>query len=213
MEISRDEVLIDRVVDGDATAADWAELELLAERDPGTWQRLGLAIRSEAELRLALESELACADRVELPIPSSAARAIASGPFALRPKAGWVAAALVLATWGATTVLAPRSPSASLPTPAQIAETESSGEALSANAALRRYVELGRREGRVLAELPNLVMEKRALPDQQAMEVLYLRRTLERATVDQFFDLGRDEFGQPASIPVSYSQVNGGGSL
>ncbi|MGP1345378.1 MAG: hypothetical protein ACTS3F_01750 [Phycisphaerales bacterium] len=63
----REEVLLGRVVDREASAGDWEELERMAGVDPGVWGRLARAERAHARLCAAVEDAIAMAECVELP--------------------------------------------------------------------------------------------------------------------------------------------------
>ena len=48
--VSHEDLLFSRVVDGDASPEDWHELEVQAQSDPDVWQRLAAAVRTESLL-------------------------------------------------------------------------------------------------------------------------------------------------------------------
>lgn len=216
MSIARDELLIHRVLNGEAGRADWVELELIAQSDPEVWARLAQSLRAESLLRAALERELAVADAVEIPREVAVAD-FAEMPTARRARAwlGWAAAALVLVVWGMvswTDERRERAPGAG-DLVGGVAESTPGAEALPIENLLERYVESGRESGRVLGELPRMVMETRNVPGQDALEVYYVRPLVERMTVDEFYRTVSDEHGNPSRVRIPYRQVLGGGSL
>ncbi|MCA8962275.1 MAG: hypothetical protein KDC38_17240 [Planctomycetes bacterium] len=208
-DLERDEILLSRVVDGEASPADWAELELFARRDADLWQRLAAALKAEAQLRSALEARLTVADRVELDLPAMPERrARRAGASSI---VGWAAAALFAALWIGSLVGVERDP-ATEGLPSGVAENTYAPPA-DADAALDQYLDLARREGRWVGELPQLVVDTRTSPDEPAMEVLYLRRFLERKTVDDFYQVDRNEQGAHVVTPVSFQNLPRTGSL
>lgn len=64
---SREDVLIGRVVDGEASQQDFDELERLGSADPEVWRRLATAQRAHARLERAVEDRIALAELIELP--------------------------------------------------------------------------------------------------------------------------------------------------
>jgi hypothetical protein len=60
-----------------------------------------------------------------------------------------------------------------------------------------------------LPELPRLVVDARPTADGRATEVVYLRRTFERAVVDRVVEVGVDEYGQPLPRLVDAASLHG----
>ncbi|HLU38783.1 MAG TPA: hypothetical protein VK081_05320 [Planctomycetota bacterium] len=58
-------------------------------------------------------------------------------------------------------------------------------------------------------ELPRIVLQARPAPGGRGTEVVWLRRTLERAVVDRVFELGTDEYGEPRPRPVDAARFAG----
>ena len=87
--------------------------------------------------------------------------------------------------------------------PARTETAEEGTAPVSAAQALAEYLRLGQQQGTVLAELPHRVMDTRLAPDGHSVDVVYVRRWVERATIDRVFEIGHDERGNPTSIPVS----------
>ncbi len=211
-DVERDELLISRVVDNDATTADWAELELLAQRDADVWRRLAGAIKSEAVVRVVLAQEVSVADGVDLPLeePIPAPLSPVSKSLVARwnSAVGWAAAILFAVLW----IVGVGQQSKLASNPVAPGHNDMPAE-LSADDALIQYFDAGMREGRLVGELPRLVVETRPLPDQEAVEIVYLRRLLERRTVDEFYDIDHTETGMPVATPVTFDHVSRRGSL
>lgn len=192
----RQDLLISRAVDGVAAAEDWAELERAGAADPSVWQRLGSAVRDQSALSAAVEERIGAADSVEL--PGALVRAQYEFRVRLRSWSGWAAAAVIGLSWlgAANWITLDALPSAGV-------QSASLGAALTPDEVLDQYRTTGLEEGRYLGELPMVMVETRPTPDGAGMEVIYLRQLLERAVVGELYELGMDEQGQPAALPVS----------
>lgn len=189
------DILIARIIDGEATPEDWAAFKALAARQPSVWRDLAECQQDHADLSHAVAAAVHTADSIDLPL-DAARSARLSGR--IRAAAGWggwaVAAAILLAfnTQGPSTTpdvgragLAPGVIPVSTPDQAYDA-----------------YMRLGREHDRVVEELPTrILVETRALHDG-SFEVRYLRQILERATVPSLYHFGVDESGRPVPIRV-----------
>jgi len=199
MTLTREDILISRIVDGAADPADWDEIQRLADADPDTLRRLAEAQRRESALHTALGAVLNAADQAELPDAHS--HAVYSFRTRLMSWSGWAAAAVVGLAWLTATGVINRGqstgPIAGLPV------------AGSTDAALEQYQMLGYAEGRVLGELPLVLIQSSRLDDGRA-EVTYLRRVLERRTVTDVYEPGIDAEGQPTLVPVRITGADGG---
>jgi|GEM_PF-685423 len=72
----------------------------------------------------------------------------------------------------------------------------------SPDEAMRKYLELGKAQGRVVGELPQrIILESRELPGGGGREVLYIRQLIERAVVDDLYRFGTDDQGRPVVLP------------
>ena len=206
-EDPRDELLIHRALDGVASPDEWDDLERSVATDPVVGTRLARTLRAESELRLHATTALSVADSIELPT-SPPAHSSGRRPTRTRvlAMAGWAAAILLAVLWGGSSLRAPDSPA--------IENDASTPPELDAESAFDRYLVAGAREGRVLRELPRQVMETRPVAEQPGgLEVVYVRRLLERTIVDQFYELGEDDLGRPASIPVSTARLTDYGTF
>lgn len=197
------ERLVMRAVDGEASEAEFEELRVLAAGDPAVWRELGESQRASAELAARVESVLGVADEVEAPVeelervrPGSRIRSVWSA-------GGWLSAAAVLVAW--VTTGGPRVGS-------ELDGVSGAGGvngasvvpiAGQASEALDRYLELGREQGRVLGEVPTgVVLERRPLEDGSGYEVIFLRQIMERAVVEDVYEIARDDAGNKTTVRV-----------
>lgn len=197
---SREEVLICRVTDGEATPADWAELESLARTDPAVWQRLAASQQAHARFEHAVEDEIAICELVEAPDR----RVLARGAFAARVReySGWLAAAAVAVAWLGIN----RAPSPNLGPFTQqggiVPELTGSQPLLNvpADQLLEQYKRSGMASGTFLTELPLQFVESRVSADNSGeQEVIYIRPMLERVRAKDVnvVNYKKDENGLP----------------
>ncbi|MCA9295399.1 MAG: hypothetical protein KC983_02760 [Phycisphaerales bacterium] len=104
------DILIGRLVDDEASDADRARFERLAELEPAVWRRYALRLADHAHLTAAFERSAATAFDVDLPggnatssTSSSPARFERRGQdgsfFSWRAVSGWAAVVVLGATW------------------------------------------------------------------------------------------------------------------
>lgn len=210
------DLLISRIADGEATELDWSEFSRLAEAHPSAsaWKHLAQAQRDHAAMSLAVGVALHAADRVDLPSPSvAAAFARPVGPRASsRPLArlgaygGWAAAAAVALAWvggfgSSGGPLAVRSGTQ------QAGLVPGGWKIDTPDDAVRAYLDVGARQGRVIGELPNRVpvYSQPAVLDsgQQGVRVFYVRQFIESAVVTDLARIGQDESGRPVPVPTA----------
>lgn len=223
------EALISRVLDGEASGADWLLFRELAAGDPAIWRELSDARASWESLAEAVDAAVGPVAEgpraVVLPQPPPP-RVTVLGPRALRQWGGWAAAALMALAWvGANTVasspaegtpdslIAGRADdpatNGGLPRPGDAAKQMTAGVPgaglLDADAAWRRYLEAGNETGRVVGELPQQrVVSTRPLLGSDDVEVLYVRQVLERVVVpqNQAFTVQIGDDGTPVRVPI-----------
>lgn len=206
----RDDQIISRVIDGDASQRDWNALESIAARDPAVWRRLALALRDHAGFVRAVNASVRAADAVEAPVTlAGAVPAAGAGPHRTRRLgtwAGWAAAAVVALAWGSTFLRPPGV--TTLGEHAGFAEAIRSAPAADLIAA---YLDRGRAEDRVIGELPERVLlDSRPAESGDGYELLYLRQILERVTVPDLYEYtAQDEAGRPMLTPVRAEQGRG----
>ncbi|MEZ6242499.1 MAG: hypothetical protein R3B57_05590 [Phycisphaerales bacterium] len=192
------EILIGRVIDGEASPEDWDALRALASSDPTLWNDLRWTQRQHELLATAVGGATACADHVDLD------RALADpSPMVRRIElvgryGGWLAAAAVALFWslGINPLASGGGQSAGLG-PIGVATPQGPDQAL------QNYLDAGRQAGRVIDEVPDrVVVQARPLDGGQRVEVLYLRQILEREVVDQVYGTTQDETGAQHTVPV-----------
>jgi hypothetical protein len=194
MELPDKDILISRVVDDEATGEDWAALRELAERDPTIWRDLAQAQYTSIGLASAVEAAIEIADRVEPPVHEHMRAGLRFRAGAAAKWWGWLAAAAVTLAWAgagmpARTGVSGASLDGAVPTAGSAAD------------AFRQYLDVGKRSGQVVQEVPQLVLvETKPAPDGAGYEVFYIRQVIERAVVQELYGLGQDEAGRPARI-------------
>lgn len=203
-EPEREDVLIGRVVDSEASSADWDELERLSKSDPALWERVGRAQRAHARLEREVEDAIAIAELIDLP----SERGFAATPFhaRLRQWGGWAAAAMIGLAWVGFARQAGPGQNAGIsfnPSPQPLE--------LSPEELLSQYVSEGVRSGRVVSEMPAMLVEARDLASGKGKEVWFVRPILERATVTDLSVLSvqKDEHGTPRYVPAPFGIPEG----
>jgi hypothetical protein len=198
----RRDLLISKMIDGEAGEADWSAFRALAEAEPAVWGELARTQRHHEALSLLVDEVSSIADGVEIPRGEllTPAERFDRRMGAVRAWGGWAAAAAVVLVWF-TGLPAPTGQSAPSRAglPSWVDPSEQTPEW-----ALARYLDSGQRTGRVVGEVPErVVLDTRPAPG--GVEVLYLRQFVEREFVgqDRVYRLGRDEFGQRTLLPQS----------
>jgi hypothetical protein len=195
-EPTREDVLIGRVVDGEASTADWDALETVARTDPAVWERLGRAQRTHARLEREVEDAIAVAELID--VPSTHSLAIGTFHTRLRQWGGWAAAAVIGVAWlgyaGFT----------GSPTPGNVARLGPVVQELSPDELLTQYMNKGQAQGRVMGEMAPVFVDARDLGADKGKEVYFVRPIIERTLVT---DLGilsvqKDEHGTPRYVPM-----------
>jgi len=200
MTVDREDILIGRVVDGEAGPDDWAELESLGAHDEDVWRRLALAQREQAALCVGLDDELEVADRVE--IPHEVIHAAHSFHLRWRAWSGWAAAAVIGLVWATVQGVGSNwgSPSAQQ---AGLAGPWTPEEPLN------EYLATGMEQGEVLGQLHTVMIDSQPAPDGDGYDVTILRRIIEVKRVNGAFNVGVDENGEVRLAPTSPVQTGG----
>lgn len=202
------DILMTRVIDGRATASDWAGLEAAATRDAGVWRDLALAQRDDRALRGAVSAATQGHQAIDLSGEELHNASVQRSAQTLTQRArvvatwgGWaVAAGIALALLGQHQSSTPSTGSLqTTPVPASLA---------SAADALNAYLTQGRAEGKVQGEAPDkelLSVEPR--PGGDGYDVTFARRIIEKQHVKNFYQPGEyqtgfDEFGRVTRLPV-----------
>lgn len=193
MTIDREDILVGRVVDGEASAEDWTELEHMGELDPSLWWRLARTQRDQATLGAGLHDAIAIAEAVEL--SSGAMRATHSFHLRWSSWSGWAAAAAIALVWANTRGF--------FPAPGMSSNTAGLAPAnLSTDEAFNQYLTNGMRQGRVLGELPTVMIDSQPSEDGTRQDITVLRRIIEVQRVHAAFRVGMDEFGRVMLVPA-----------
>lgn len=199
---TREDVLIGRVVDGEANDADWADLERLARGDADIWKRLAHAQRVHARLERAVEDAIAVAELVDAPIYRPGRGFWGSA----RSSMGWaVAAIFAIALVGRFQQY--------LPSPSSVMPAQQAGfvslNAASPDQAYNRYINAGIADGRVVGEMDPVLLEARqstSATGEPVHEVIVLRRVVERIAGENMpvYTIHRDEHGLPVPQPMEF---------
>lgn len=199
--IDRD-VLITRVLDGEATPEDWAAFRALAEREPSVWRDLADAQQDRAELASALAEVLAVADGVNAPIEVHAGERLS---LRFRTAGAWLG-------WAAAATLAIGAfVNRGVPSGAMTG-TEAQANLFpinSAEDALKLYMDKGQQAGSVLGQVPERLLVSTRPSPEGGYEVVFLRQILERQRIEDFYRVGRDEAGRSVPVPYTPVQVRG----
>lgn len=200
--VDRD-ILLARVIDGEASSEDWAAVKALAERDPTIWSDLAGAQQDHAELTSAVAAAIRVADEVELPIREHAAQSMVHRLRLAGAWGGWLAAAALLLAWGTGwTGSTPQH------TPSNQANILPLGA--TADDALQAYLDRGAAIGRVVGEVPELVLrESRPLPNGAGIEIYYVRQIIERAVVSDLYRASQTEEGRVVPRRVAFPRRSG----
>lgn len=197
--IEREEILLSRVLDDEALDDDWAELETLAQTDPTLWRRLAQAKRDQDLLRAGFDDAISNADHIE--IDENAAHAGRDFHIRLRAWSGWAAAAVIGLVFLTVQGILPRAQNTSQIHQAGLLSTATPAEALS------RYMDAGQSDGRVLGELPKLMIDTNPLADGVSVEITFVRRIYERTIIRGVVEVEVNEHGEPTPILTPASNM------
>lgn len=195
------DILISRVIDDEASAADWAQLKALAAREPEIWRELFEMQRGQAELASAVAQQLDVAEFVDAPVRDHLSAQLTHRVRRGIAWAGWAAAAAVAVAWIGVRV-GPQEAS-------QVGQVGQMGQAsvvnLTAPQLLDQYLEKGRQSGLVQGEAPaKTLLSAQPAPNGVGYEVIYIRQIVERAIVTDLYQLGEDEAGNPLPVRLRF---------
>lgn len=196
------DVLIGRIVDGEASPEDWQRLATMAAGDQAVWAEVADTQRAHDALARAVERITAPADFVDLPSPGHAGENPVQHRLNLVSRwGGWAAAAAIVMVW----TLGLRPPQ----TPVGQGERPQSAGLVSwtPDEAFSRYVDAGKQSGQVVQELPERVVYDTRPLESGGFEVLYIRQVLERRVVDEVYRRAADEFGRPVEVPARFDRL------
>lgn len=196
--------LISRIIDAEATGADWDSFRRLAASDASVWRELCEGQDQHEALCDALREAAGVADGVDLPFGAGGGL----GAFehrldGVRRWGGWAAAAALVLAWGLGGPWG-------VPGAGSL-QTGSLGPRLAdatAQEALNRYLAAGQDSGRVVGEVPDRVIVDTTPRPDGSIEVLYLRQIVERRVSDRVWRESHDEVGRmvPVAMPASEIQ-------
>ncbi|MEO1535329.1 MAG: hypothetical protein AAFS11_07195 [Planctomycetota bacterium] len=200
-EQDRRDILVARVVDGEATSEDWRELRTIAASDQSIWAEIAEQQDLKRELDVAVEDAVSVAERVALPMhehPSVAPNlrlklALTAG--------GWLAAACVAGAWVIGVMPTPTVTQNPASPAANTAGMGIDTPLTSAAEALAKYMELGKQSGEVLGELPTSLVLERTPNADGGYDVIYLRQIVEKTTVKDILQPATDDTGSTHFLP------------
>jgi len=202
------DLLIARIIDGGADARDWERFRAEASRDASVWRELSVAQSDHEAMRESVRAAEAIARGVGLP---NGARVPGSRPRRFEGATRWsgwgVAAALAL-VWG----LGFAGGGGASTTGARQAGMFPAGsftplDQATPDEALRRYLDAGRADGRVVGEMPDPIVVETRPTGAGRFEVIYLRQIIERREIDRAYRRVLDEFGNPSVVPIELDSV------
>lgn len=213
---TREDILIGRVTDGEATPNDWAEIEDIASTDPGVWHRLASAQRTHARVESAVEDAIAISELIDIPDLRRVRKPVVA---TFRDYAGWAMAAglalaltITMARTGAqnpsepTQVASDRVGSGGTLIPSDELNSHASSNQLvgyQPEQGYDRYLQYGLQEGFVLGQRPPVVQRTRHLPDG-TFEIIITRAHIERRNVTDLntYRVQTDEWGNQLLVPI-----------
>ncbi len=206
------DMLISRIVDGEAGDGDWTSFRALAEREPSLWRELAEYQRDQSELSAVVASAIRIADGVEAPVEEEMGRRLSTRTRLVSTWAGWAAAAAVALAWF-TGLNNHQSPStgnnANLVNldslkPQEVVDNYVKQGKLSPDDLYNTYLDVGRERGLVVGEVPDRVLiTARPMKSGGGYEVVYMRQIMERTRVKQFSGIGITDWGQQVPIPMN----------
>lgn len=236
--VDRD-LLVSRVVDDAASPDDWQQLRALAEYDPSVWRELFEAQHAQAELAQAVQQAIAIADGIDAPVDHLGGPGLA---YRLRKAAGWsgwaLAASVAIvwvasamdwrAAWGdqaqvpgpGGSTLALGDAERSTPSGAGTGQFEAfNSTSQPAMGMLARQPQGSTEQFRTastgveqVGEMPDRVLlEVRPLADGR-MELIYVRRLIEKAIVDEgeLYQVKPDDAGIDRAVPYRTRRPSSG---
>lgn len=192
--VDRD-ILISRVIDGEATPEDWTAFKALAAREPDIWRDLAETQQDHAELSAAVESAIAVADEIEAPIEVHFSDRLSEKLRLVGRWGGWAAAAALVAIWASGGLVF---------TPGSGQQAGLSGTfGATPEQTLNQYLKQGYETGRVVAPTYSRVINDVLLdPDGRGYIIFYDLVIPERAIIENPMIEGVNEFGEPVTVPL-----------
>ena len=210
------DALISRVVDGDATEAQWSAFRSLAEKDPSLWRELAECQRDHVELAADVAAAIAVAERVDAPVHEEIGRRFAERVRLVATWGGWAAAAVVALAWftGGLGGVGPTTGGSQAAVfdpgklkPQDVLNQYVTDGKLSPAELYQGYLDAGQQKGLVVGELPDRVLiTTRPMKAGGGYEVVYLRQIMERTRVKELSGVGYTDWGQMVPIPFEVRQ-------
>ena len=192
------DILISRVVDQEATVADWNSLESRAAGEPAVWRDLGAALRLNQELIGEVRTATDVAERVTLDEGAfselrsvQATMSIAGRVRKLGAWGGWIAAGLLVLVMNRAGPIAGNDPVGN-----------QAGLSLAPADYLSNYLSSGKREGSVVGEMPRKLLLDTTPAEDGGTYVLYVRQIVERMKVDDLYRISVDGLGNPTPVKL-----------
>jgi len=213
------DVLISRVIDGNASPEDWSTFRSLAAHEPEIWSELAQTQSVHESLTDQVGYAIAIADGVELPGGFIDDQPMRARLDRVSRWGGWAAAAAILLVWffgnpmnqsqGTDTQNENGSGSVTDPLiaglPGQGFGSKPYLDQAQPDQAFDQYISSGMSNGQVIGEMPeHVVIETRPMPDG-TIEVLYLRQIIERQIIDHAYREVLDEQGNMVPVPIEIS--------
>ncbi|HEX9794624.1 MAG TPA: hypothetical protein VGC54_11630 [Planctomycetota bacterium] len=201
MNTDHDDLFLHRAMEARHGDADWASFEARAALHPQLWEQFARAQRDDRLLGAEV-AEVLTGAAVELPGPRPRAHRALPGRWATW--SGWAAAAAIALLWAGGFAPGSSDDAAPLSAGGEAAAAASLAGLSDADSALADYLQRGRAEGRVVKEMPMILLQAVPLEDG-GHQVLFLRQIVERHTVEQLYEYETDELGRP--VPVELKHV------
>lgn len=208
ISIDRDrEVLIARIIDGDASELDWDRFRTIASGDASVWGELSAAQRDHEALREAVRGATNAAMRVEAPTTHAPSAAHQRRLDTAAKWSGWGVAAMIALAFFArpSGFTGPQGYQTGAIGPAQPGVTPL--DQATSDQAFGRYMSAGIEDGRVVGEMPQPIVVETRPTGAGTVEVIYLRQIIERRELDRAYREVVDEFGNTDVLPVDLKDV------
>ncbi len=171
------ERLLERIVDSEASSEDCARFELLADRESLLWRTLALRQQEMAVLAESVAQRIEGAEQIDLSPGHERRRINLSVTLS-----GWAVVVIGGLWWallGGGGGEGGRGPDGLLPA----ADSGAGALALTAEEYLRKYLEVGHREGLVIGELDPILLQTEPMSDGRH-RIRFVRRIEEYAVVE-----------------------------
>jgi len=202
--IDTKDLLISRLVDGEASTGDWLKFKELAAADESVWADLAGAQRQHQDLADEVDRALAVADRIEAPAHEEISYSFQRRWSSAASWGGWLAAAAVGLAWAFGT------PQTSGPgngvNRADLGPSFASFK--SPTEALRKYYETADPDRAILQEVPTMtLLAAEPDPNGEGCTIVYLQQFVARAKVPDLYWPTLAEDGRPLLAPAQIEQM------